>query len=255
MKVNNTITFIISKNYGRPLSLSANAGRVYFSLALGGFLLISMVAMSLLYLVSYNRVQQIREENHRLLKERDTLQERLMSTNHEAFEGRQSAFIAALLRPLSEASADSGSADVDEESYEPPIHIVSYTAKITNSRVEVAFRMMNKARDWKNYRGGFLLAVFENDDASPVVYAPSPVVNLNEDGFPQAYKSGVHLGRFRNATTFRRRVARPPKGEYFNNITLYLFSLRGGLLLRERFPLGESLFEGEKTVIKTFHLS
>jgi len=256
MKANNTITFIISKNYGAPLSMSAKVGRVYLFLGLGGVLLAAMVVMSLLYIVTHSRVQGVQEENRRLKKERDALQERLMSSNHEAFEGRQSAYIAALLKPRGDEDAALGRpGDDEEESYEPPIRVASYTAKVTNSHVQVDFRMVNKARDWKKYHGGFVLVVFENDDKEPATYAPSPTASLNEEGFPQTYKSGVHLGIFQSAATLRRRTKRPENGDYFNNVTLYLFSLRGGLLLRERFPLEKSLFEGKGTTVKTYHLS
>jgi hypothetical protein len=46
----------------------------------------------------------------------------------------------------------------------------------------------------------------------------------------------------RNAVTYRRKVRRRSPEDYFTHVTLYLFSLRGGLLVKDRFELERELF-------------
>ncbi|MCZ6533852.1 MAG: hypothetical protein O7A08_12930 [SAR324 cluster bacterium] len=46
----------------------------------------------------------------------------------------------------------------------------------------------------------------------------------------------------RKSVTYRRKVRRRSQDEYFTHVTLYLFSLRGGLLVKDRFELEREIF-------------
>ena len=56
------------------------------------------------------------------------------------------------------------------------------------------------------------------------------------------YKSGIRVTRVRSDITISRKVRRASEDEYFTHVTLYLFSIRGGLIIRDRFELDRELF-------------
>lgn len=252
MRVQNTITFIISRNYGRPLSLSLPAWLFYALLTLGGLLLLAMVALSVLFIASYPRVQQIREHNDELRQERDALREQLHSRYQQYLERKEQHFVVLLQGPAESPETNdepvTGYSE-GEDLYQPPIRVDSLTTRVTPRAVEVAFKLENQGD--ANNRGGFLYAIFANEDKDPVDYLPSPSVNVNAMGFPQSYKSGVRFTRIRDTVTFRRKVRRDTEENYFTHVTLFLFSVRGGLLVKERFELDRSLFTQDRPVVRT----
>jgi len=69
------------------------------------------------------------------------------------------------------------------------------------------------------------------------------------------YKLGIRFTRIRDSVMFRRKVRRSSDDEYFTHVSLYLFSVRGGLLLRERFELERDLFFKDQPVIRTQQIS
>jgi len=256
MRVQNTITFIISKNYGRPLSLSLPVWRVY----VGGVALVVaavlLTVLSVLYVFSYQRVRQMEHETERLRQERNTLREQVQSAQQEALEAKERAWLA---RTLSQGSTpvvaqEDYTLHFSDEQYQPPIRITSFTTRVNGRAVQVSFRLENQG-DPSNNRGGFLFAIFENDDRNPIQFTATPSVNTNTDGFPETYKLGIRFTRIRDAVTFQRKVRRPSDEEYFTHVTLYLFSVRGGLLLRERFELERDLFFKEQPVVRTQQIS
>jgi hypothetical protein len=211
-----------------------------------------LTALSLMYLLSYQRVQQIEKDSEELRRERDLLREQLLSRRQEAFESKEKQFLARLRggrsTPVDRDLAEPVS--YSEDPYVPPIRVASLTTRVNGMTVEVSFRMENQG-DADDNRGGFLFAIFEKDDRTPTQFLPTPAVNTNEEGFPQTYKSGIRFTRIRGTATFRRKVRRQSEQEYFTHVTLFLFTVRGGLLLKERFELDKELFLGEQPAVKT----
>jgi type II secretory pathway pseudopilin PulG len=252
MRVQDTITFIISKNYGRPLSWSLPVWRVYVGGVAVGLLLVLLAILSVLYLFSYQRVREMEHETEKLRQERNALREQILSANQEAFEGKEHAYLAH--------GQDAGAAakqvredytlHFGDELYQPPIRVTAFTTRVSGRTVEVSFQLQNQG-DPSNNRGGYLFAIFENDDKNPVQFVSTPSVNTNADGFPETYKLGIRFTRIRDAVTFRRKVRRQSDEDYFTHVSLYLFSVRGGLLLRERFELERDLFFKDQPVVRT----
>jgi hypothetical protein len=252
MRVQDTITFIISRNYGRPLSLSLPAWRVYVGGVAVGLLLVLLAVLSVLYLFSFHRVQEMEHETEKLRQERNALREQILSANQEAFEAKERAYLARVRDQgaTPQRVRQDYTLHFGDELYQPPIRVTAFTTRVNGRTVEVSFRLENQG-DPANNRGGFLFAIFENDDRNPVQFVASPTVNTNTDGFPETYKLGIRFTRIRDAVTFRRKVRRQSDDAYFTHVTLYLFSVRGGLLLRERFELERDLFFKDQPVVRT----
>ena len=242
MKEQNTFTFIISKSYGHPISWSMPGWQVFFGGGILLVLLLAMTAMSAMFLVVYPRMLEFREQRDLLQKERSALREQNLSANQEALDAKEES----IARRDPGGSPDNGAEStaqqpLGEEGYLPPIRITSVKTSVLRDEVEVVFRMVRQGAVERN-RGGFLFAVFENQEKSPPVYTASPNVPTNGAGFPESYKSGIRFPRFREAIVFRRRVRRRGREEFFTHVTLYLFSLRGGLLAKDRFELDREQF-------------
>lgn len=243
MKAQNTLTFIISRNYGHPLSFSLPVWRVYLGGALAVLLIIVLLGMSVLFLGAYPRMLNLERERDELKNERDALRGQILSANQKFFDLREEAVLLASggAAPPRGAVRARESRDSSASDYVPPIKITSIKTRVDPKWVEVVFRIARQG-DPGNNRGGFLIAVFENDDANPARFVPSPAVDVNPEGFPATYKVGVRFPRVRNAVTYRRKVRRRSPEDYFTHVTLYLFSLRGGLIVKDRFELKRELF-------------
>lgn len=243
MKAQNTLTFIISRNYGHPISLSLPVWRVY----LGGLLLVLVLAgmflMSALFLGTYPRLLMLERERDELKSERDALREQALSANQKNFDLKEERIVLAAKAAQSRQgrARPERSEDAQASEYLPPIQITSIKTRVDRKTVEVVFRIASQGDPIRN-RGGFLIAVFENTDVQPTRFATSPTVEVNAEGFPATYKTGVRFPRVRSAVTYRRKVRRKSQEEYFTHVTLYLFSLRGGLLVKDRFELERGLF-------------
>ncbi|MCZ6473979.1 MAG: hypothetical protein O6934_11115, partial [SAR324 cluster bacterium] len=83
MKAQNTLTFIISRNYGHPISLSLPVWRVYLGALLLAGLLAGMLLMSVLFLGTYPRLLMLERERDELKSERDALREQVLSANQK----------------------------------------------------------------------------------------------------------------------------------------------------------------------------
>ena len=243
MKVTRTFTFIISRNFGHPFTWSVDVWQVYAGGIAAGVLLLSMVALSLMYLLLQPRMAEMERTLEELRADRDALRE----AHHSANEHQYAAKGLILTKPREEmeisnhAGRPRGFGFAVEERYIPPLRLGDFRARRHSRSVEVIFRIVAQG-DPGRQRGGFLFAVFENEDADPVNFRASPRVVVNERGFPQLYKSGIRFSRVRKAQTYRRKVALSGTDDYYTHVTLYLFSLRGGLLAKERHTLERSLF-------------
>lgn len=247
MKVPNTITLIVARNYGHPLSLTLPAWRAYLVAALLAALVVAMAALSALYLLRYPEVERLRQERQQLLEEREALREQALSANQEAYRDKSERFRQARLESgeTGEALPEPDMLAPGDASYVPPLAISEVTVKVHGRTVEVVFRLVKQAES-AEARGGWLFAIFENRQADPPQFVSSPEADVNSEGFPQLYKAGVRFPRIREAITYRRRVRRPSSEAGFTHVTLYLFSLRGGLIIKERFALDPELFDTEQ---------
>ena len=249
MKVRNTITFIISKNYGPSLSLSLPLWLVYLAgLAMMG-MVVSLAGLSLMYLLSIPRIQQLELETRKLKEEVEILRDQLLSASQKAFDRKRVVFSkkgpkfprVATIPPVR------GTGISGDGLYQPPYRVISYTMRLNGKRMELRMELESITSP-ENNAGGFVFAIFENNDKNPVQYLSSPPVETNPEGFPLTYKSGAPFYRVRRKMNFRRRMRRKSVQEYFTHVTLYLFSVRGGLMLKERYKLNQDMFFESKPV-------
>ena len=253
MKVRNTITFIISKNYGPSLSLSLPLWLVY----LGGLVMMgivgSLAGLSLMYLLSIPRIQQLELETRKLHEEVESLRDQLLSANQKAFDRKR--VVLTKSRPKSPRVAAKPSVRGTGISggglYQPPYRVISYTMRLDGKRMEFGLNLESIIPK-ENNAGGFVFAILENNDKKPIQFLSSPPVETNPEGFPLTYKSGAPFYRARRKMKFRRRMRRKSVQEYFTHVTLYLFSVRGGLMLKERYKLNQDMFFDTKPVA-VFH--
>lgn len=255
MKFQNTFTFIVSKNYGHPLSWSMPAWRVYLVIGLGALLLAAMAASSTVLLSTYPRLLRVERERAALRRQRDALREQILFANQEALSLKEGRRGNAARAGAGQGTRRDGvpPGDTQREAYLPPLQITKATSKVNRRTVEVVFRIAKLGEE--STRGGFLFAIFENQDRNPPFFSPSPNVKLNEQGFPQTYKSGIRFSRVNRGVTYRRAVKRQGSGEYFTHVTLFLFSLRGGLLVKDRYSLDREMFRKETQVVKQLELA
>ncbi len=242
MKVTRTFTFIISRNFGHPLTWNVEAWRVYAGGGAAGFVLLAMAALSMMYLLLQPQMEEMERSIQELQRERDTLRDQIHAADRDAFSGKERLWAeAGREQQATPTAAFSGRGFFDDDRYIPPLRLDNFRARVDRRSVEVAFRIVSQGRPGR-LRGGFLFAIFENQDKSPTAYAASPKVDVNDKGFPLLYKSGIRFSRVRTAQTYRRRVSRSAGEGYYTHATVYLFSLRGGLLAKERYALARDLF-------------
>ena len=244
MKVRQTFTFIVSSNFGHPITWNVQAWRVYVGGLLALALLLAMAVLGSLYLLTFPHLRDLERERLELELERDALRDELHAQSQALFEAKESQWSGAAVAERGPAESEEprpGGAALEETLYTPPIRIDSFTARASRTQVEAAFRIVSQG-DLSRNVGGFLFAVFENQGESPPRYVASPSVDLTEEGFPQLYKSGIRFARVRNAQTYHRSITKRAPDETFTNVTIYLFSLRGGLLAKERYTLDPGLF-------------
>lgn len=242
MKVHSVLTLIVTKNYGRPHTWSLPAWKVYAGgMALGG-LVVLLVSLSLLCLIVWPRWRSAEESLRQLKQERDALREQVLSLNQEALEAKEKQGLGQVA--LEDGEEDSGS-DVlavrGAASYQMPIRITSLTARVVRSNLEVGFLVESEDRGRSN-RGGYLFTIFENQDAKPPTFVAGPGIQINDSGFPEFYKEGAVFPRVVDSVALRRRYRLESTTEYYTHVTIYVFSIRGGLIAKERFPIDRSVF-------------
>ncbi|MFI5399562.1 MAG: hypothetical protein ACHQZQ_00740 [SAR324 cluster bacterium] len=242
MKVQSVLTLIVSKNYGRPHTWSLPAWKIYAGGVALGTVLLVLMGLSLLCVMVWPRWQNAEESLRQLRQERDTLREQVLSLNQEALETKEKQGLGQVA--LDEDEDDEGLDPVaqrDGAAYEAPIRITSLTARVVRSSLEVGFLVESQDRGRRN-RGGYLFTVFENQDAKPPTFTAGPGIQINDSGFPESYKEGAVFPRVVESLALRRRYRLETAGEYYTHVTVYVFSLRGGLIAKERFPIDRSVF-------------
>jgi hypothetical protein len=246
MKVHSVLTLIVTKNYGRPHTWSLPAWKVYAgSVALGGIVAL-LVGLSLLCMIVWPRWRSAEESLRQLRQERDALREQVLSLNQEALEAKEKQRADDVALDDESDDDDSGPAVAGTQgSYEAPFRITSMTARVVRSNLEVGFLVESQDRGRSN-RGGFLFTVFENQDAKPPVYAAGPGIQINDSGFPESYKEGAFFPRVVESLALRRRFHMEAADETFTHVNVYVFSIRGGLIAKERFPIDRSVFAPQR---------
>ncbi|MFI5399731.1 MAG: hypothetical protein ACHQZQ_01595 [SAR324 cluster bacterium] len=242
MKVHSVLTLIVSKNYGRPHTWSLPAWKAYAGAAALCTVLFVLVGLSLLCAIVWPRWRDAEESLRQLRQERDALREQVLSLNQEALEAKEKQRLGQVALDVDE---DDDGADIvaarDGAASEAPIRITSLTARVVRTYLEVGFLVENEDRGRSN-RGGYLFTVFENQDAKPPTFTAGPGIQINDSGFPESYKEGAVFPRVAQSLELRRRYRLETAGEYYTHVTVYVFSLRGGLIAKERFPIDRSVF-------------
>jgi hypothetical protein len=243
MKPNDTVTLIVTRNYGRPHTWSLPTWKVYAgsvaTVAVAGVLML----LGLAFLVLYPHYQQTRRNLQELERERDALRQQVLSANQESYHAKERGTSAE-----DTANADAQQQDVmpaslsAAEAYTPPMRIGGLNTRLTRNHLEFSFQLTSTDKGRGN-RGGFVFTVFENQDQTPARYLITPTASINEGGFPQLYKEGLIFPHVRDTTSIRRSVRLDTPETYFTHVTVYLFSPRGGLIAKERFQLDRSVFQ------------
>lgn len=242
MKVHSVLTLIVSKNYGHPHTWSLPAWKVYAGGAALGTVLFVLVGLSLLCAVVWPRWRDAEESLRQLRQERDTLRGQVLSLNQEALEAKEKQSLGQVAL---DAGADDEDTDIaaasDGAASEAPIRITSLTARVVRPYLEVGFLVKNEDPG-RSSRGGYLFTVFENQDVKPPTFTAGRGIQINDSGFPESYKEGAVFPRVGQSLELRRRYRLETPGEYYTHVTVYVFSLRGGLIAKERFPIDRSVF-------------
>ncbi len=245
MKPNDTVTLIVTRNYGRPHTWSLPTWKVYVGSAASATVVAALMLLGLAFLVLFPHYQQTRRELRDLERERDALRQQVLSANQEIFHAKErgtgadeSTDTASKEQEFIPASASA--VDV----YSPPIRIGSLNTRLTRNHLEFSFQLTSPDKGRGN-RGGFLFTVFENQDATPPQFLISPTASMNETGFPQFYKEGLIFPRVGESVQIWRSLRLETPDTFFTHVTVYLFSPRGGLIAKERFQLDRSVFQQE----------
>lgn len=256
MRVRHTITFIISKNYGSSLSLGLSVWQVYLGIVAIVLILGALLTFSLLYLFSFPIINELKMETRDLQKEVETLRDRLLSRNQKTYHQKildsaavlPAAVTAALKPPLRNVALS------EEGLYQPPYRVASYTIRVDQKRVDMDFRLISLVLR-ENNTGGYVIAVLENQDKKPLQILTSPKLDTNQDGFPNFYKTGAPFYSTKRNLKIQRRFRRKTVQDYFTHVTLYIFSIRGGLLIKERMKVNKDLFLSSEQVSMTQKIS
>ncbi|HEX7926642.1 MAG TPA: hypothetical protein VF678_03560 [bacterium] len=243
MKPNDTVTLIVTRNYGRPHTWSLPTWKVYAGSVAGATLVGLLMLLGLAFLVLYPSYQQQRHNLQELERERDALRQQVLSANQENYHAKEQGSTAE-----ETASASAQPQDViptsmaDAEAYLPPLRIGGLNTRVTRNHLEFSFQLTSTDKGRGN-RGGFVFTVFENQDVQPTQYLITPTASINEGGFPQFYKEGLIFPFVRDTVSIRRSVKLDTPDTYFTHVTIYLFSPRGGLIAKERFTLDRTVFQ------------
>lgn len=248
MKANDTVTLIVTRNYGRPHTWSLPTWKVYVGSVATVVMASVLMLLGLAFLIFYPHYQQTRRDLKDLERERDALRQQVLSLNQENYHAKERGSAQE-----ETAEADPKQQDVVPaslaagENYAPPLRIGGLNTRLARKHLEFTFQLLSSDKGRSN-RGGFLFVVFENQDESPPQFLITPTASINETGFPQFYKEGLIFPPVRDSVSIRRSVRLEAPDVYYTHVTIYLFSPRGGLIAKERFQLDRSVFQQDGTV-------
>jgi len=248
MKRGDTVTFIVTRNYGRPHTWSLPTWKVAVGGSISLVLLTALVTLGLAFLLLFPQYHQTRKELKNLEQERDALRQQLVSSNQEALNAKERG------RTEDEPAAR-GDAEQDflptsatgSEMYSPPIRIGGLNSRLTRDHLEFSFQLASTDKGRGN-RGGFVFIVFENQNVDPPQFAVSPAASINGTGFPLFYKEGLIFPRVVDTLNIRRTIRLESPDSLYTNVTIFLFTPRGGLIAKERYQLDRSVFQRESGV-------
>jgi hypothetical protein len=247
MKPNDSVTLIVTRNYGRPHTLSLPTWKLYAGSATAAAVAGLLMLLGLAFVMLYPHYQQMRRDIRDLERERDALRQQVLTVNQESFHAKERG-------PAADETADTGNKDQDylptaasaADVYAPPIRIGGLNTRLSRNHLEFSFQLTSSDKGRGN-RGGFLFTVFEDQDAAPPTLTISPTAAINETGFPQQYKEGLIFPRVVDTVNIRRSLRLESADTRYTHVTVYLFSPRGGLIAKERFLLDRSVFQQEQS--------
>lgn len=178
-----------------------------------------------------------------LQHELDAAQQELHSLRQELAAWREQAYESRLNKAALASTKSSASPDVAENEFVPFLEIASASVRTNKNAIEVTFALRGVSQE---PRSGWLFAVFSAERSAERQYFASPQVEVNAEGFPRNYKQGAYYRRLDSLKTFRRRISR--NASAYTHVTLYAFSFRGGLLLREAFEIPAAEDETRQTL-------
>lgn len=242
MKPKDTVTVIVTRNYGRPHTLSLATWKVYAGGIAAAALAGVLIVLGLGFLVLLPYYQQVRRDLKELERERDALRQQVLSLNQERYHAKERGGAEEEPQGPDHKQQDVVPAALSAaEAYAPPVRIAALNARLARSHLEFSFQLVSTDKGRGN-RGGFLFTVFENQDQTPPRFSTSPAASLNDMGFPQFYKEGLIFPPIRDSIGIRRSIRLESPDAYYTHVTIYLFSPRGGLIAKERFQLDRSVF-------------
>src|SRR5574341_711889 len=184
MKPGDTVTVIVTRNYGRPHTWSIPTWKVAVGGSVSLVVLAMLVTLGLAFLLLYPHYHQTRQELRDLERERDALRQQLVSSNQEALNAKERG-------KAGEETAGQGKEEPDvvpasatgADLYAPPLRIGALNTRLTREHLEFSFQLASTDKGRGN-RGGFVFIVFENQESNPPLFAVSPTASINDTGFP-----------------------------------------------------------------------
>ncbi|MDH4225815.1 MAG: hypothetical protein OEW12_09235 [Deltaproteobacteria bacterium] len=243
MKVPSTYTFILSRNFGQPVTIQLAAWRVYTGLALGGLLLGGMMLFTMLFFFQYPRLKHLEQKVDTLQKDQAELRQQLLSRDMRYFHGKEMLAARMFRNPghVQESTVQLAAlGQTEAEDYQLPVAINNISARVDGLNVWVSCKLAAQGKSGS--QGGYLFFILERQDGDFPVFLSTSRGEINERGFPEHYKTGTPFYLMRRIQTFEGRVKRKTGTEYFTHLSVYLFSIRGALLAKDRIELDPSMF-------------
>ncbi|MDH4121879.1 MAG: hypothetical protein OEV94_09835 [Deltaproteobacteria bacterium] len=240
MKSPKTLTLIISPNYGRPITFQMELWRVYALAAATGLILLGLLLASLMLLFQYPRLIQLEKEVNELRQEQTQVNNHSLSQDRRNYHLKNTLMAKELGGVEIQVNATLAALKQREENeFQPPVTVNGLEATLGERNLRLLCRMeTHGAQD--SVTSGWLLFVLERGRNGQTEYLATNDALINERGFPTHYKLGRAVGMYRRnlefTETFRVTPGEPP----YTHVTVYLFSARGGLILRERVELNQS---------------
>jgi hypothetical protein len=123
------------------------------------------------------------------------------------------------------------------------VEISQIKFKRVGNNLKIRVKLKNRSVP-DNTVGGYLVITLINKDLSPVKYVSATGGPLGELGFPVNFKSGrqYYLRNKAGTVYITQTYDLHKKGEYYTDVSLFVFSYKGSLLTRKSITLKKNLF-------------
>ena len=216
MKLSDSITLMVYLHLGRSFYWSVPLWRLLLWGGMLALFLIFLLVGSIGYLFVYGRLHETKGRLADLEQQIQTLEQRAFLANKRAWELR-------LTSPTSLTQQQSS-----DEGYQPPLLLKSASAWVSRSSVELEFILALRQPGEYPQLSGTLIAVLANEDVVPAHYIALPKSEVNARGFPLNRFAGAYFYQARREVRFRRKLNLTVDEDYFTQVSLFVFSLRGG---------------------------